>query len=448
MAKPQLHFIPTQHWMNDPNGFIYYHGYYHLFYQYFPYENAWGTMHWGHKISKDLVTWKDLGIALYPSKPFDKNGVFSGSALVIDDQMYLYYTGVVYDEILGDDIHRQAKDGFHACQALLVSPDGLHFDNKQKQVVVPCFEKNSQCGHRIHTRDPKVWKENDIYYMILGCKYTKEQASDTTGEILLYQSQDGIHFDFLSTMEDGEIGNMWECPDYFVVDDQGILTISPEHFYPKDEKNPHYTNVAVYMPVHFNSKDGKMHITGTCELVDLGEDIYATQTNLDENGQRTMIGWMRMPIPEADQEWIGMMALPRLLHYQDGHLVTQVHPNIAAAFTQACGDFHAKKARKMIVDLNRSGAIDIGGYKIVYQEDGRLVTDRSLVFPEKTGIATKFETPILDECHLEIYTDLHIIEIFINGGRYVLSNIVYNLKNDLKFENIKRFEIYKTSLED
>ena len=87
MSRPQLHFTPRDHWMNDPNGLIYFNGEYHLFYQYFPYENAWGTMHWGHSVSTDLVHWKDLGIALYPSKPYDRNGVFSGSAIEIDHQM-------------------------------------------------------------------------------------------------------------------------------------------------------------------------------------------------------------------------------------------------------------------------------------------------------------------------------------------------------------------------
>ena len=75
-----LHFLPRDHWMNDPNGFIYYRGKYHIFYQYFPYESRWGTMHWGHKTSTDLVHWKDEGIALYPSRDFDRNGCFSGSA--------------------------------------------------------------------------------------------------------------------------------------------------------------------------------------------------------------------------------------------------------------------------------------------------------------------------------------------------------------------------------
>ena len=77
--RPQIHFSPKEHWMNDPNGMVYYKGVYHLFYQYYPGGNVWGPMHWGHAISKDLFHWQHQQIALYP----DNLGyIFSGSAVV------------------------------------------------------------------------------------------------------------------------------------------------------------------------------------------------------------------------------------------------------------------------------------------------------------------------------------------------------------------------------
>lgn len=81
MKQDVLHLKSPANWINDPNGFIYYKGKYHLFYQHFPYAPIWGTMHWGHAVSEDLVHWEHKKIALFPTKSYDRNGVFSGSAM-------------------------------------------------------------------------------------------------------------------------------------------------------------------------------------------------------------------------------------------------------------------------------------------------------------------------------------------------------------------------------
>ena len=79
--------------MNDPNGLIYWKGEYHMFYQYNPNAAYWGDMHWGHAVSTDLMNWRQLPIALYPDKPYDKDGVFSGCAVVNNGVPTLVYTG-------------------------------------------------------------------------------------------------------------------------------------------------------------------------------------------------------------------------------------------------------------------------------------------------------------------------------------------------------------------
>ena len=102
--RPDFHLSVRTGWLNDPNGFSYYRGEYHLFYQYYPYESKWGSMHWGHAVSKDLLHWEYLPAALAPDEKYDKDGCFSGSAVVLPDGRHLLmYTGVV-KEHQADDV--------------------------------------------------------------------------------------------------------------------------------------------------------------------------------------------------------------------------------------------------------------------------------------------------------------------------------------------------------
>lgn len=80
-CRPSYHLTPRIGWMNDPNGFCYFDGKYHLFYQYYPYDTNWGPMHWGHAVSDDLCTWDYMPCALAPDEEYDPSGCFSGTAI-------------------------------------------------------------------------------------------------------------------------------------------------------------------------------------------------------------------------------------------------------------------------------------------------------------------------------------------------------------------------------
>ena len=93
-TKPLFHVSAPTGWINDPNGFSFYDGQIHLFYQYHPYNREWGPMHWGHSVTCDMIHWEQLPAALAPDEEYDKAGCFSGSAIEADGKHVLVYTGV------------------------------------------------------------------------------------------------------------------------------------------------------------------------------------------------------------------------------------------------------------------------------------------------------------------------------------------------------------------
>jgi len=435
MIKNFLHLRAPGNWLNDPNGFIWYKGMYHLFYQYFPYGSQWGTMHWGHAVSKDLVNWEHLGIALFPSKRFDRNGCFSGSAIENGGNMNLYYTGVRYPQLNPENIHLSLDGTVEASQGMIVSEDGFSFDNfNRKTEIIPVIE-DLTAGHPGNTRDPKVWKGQDAYYMILASQ-KKNQKGQEAGCTLFYKSGDGSHWDYVSAFEGYIDGYMWECPDLFPCGDKYVLAVSPMGYVQDDRL---YREQSVCVICDFDEASCCVSPEGPVNLIDYGMDFYAPQSNVDAHGRRTMIGWMRMPeaVTEKGSSWIGMMSLPRLVEVENGHVCFRMHPEADQALgtpadVAATGDYsHPFRIR---VTVSEGSRINIGGFDIRLT-DGCVKTDRSRVYDIAGGRIQAATPPVPGRCSLDIVVDQHIIEIFVNDGYYVLSQIVYGLEGPVVFEN-------------
>ncbi len=262
-----IHLKSPGGWINDPNGFIYYKGKYHLFYQYFPYDARWGRMHWGHAVSDDLVHWEHLGVALYPSKYHDADGCFSGSAVEHEGKLYLFYTGVRYEQQDPENINVSFDQKLIASQMMAVSEDGIHFDNiKDKKTVIPPIE-DPGIGDRGDTRDPKVWRGKDAWYMILGSTRGLKE-----GRFLFYKSQDLEHWEYVSKVQgDASLGTMWECPDYYEAGGEQALVFSPIDI---SSFQGHGENHTICMPVSFNEESCAMTLPEKYQFFDYGMDLY------------------------------------------------------------------------------------------------------------------------------------------------------------------------------
>lgn len=191
MFRPKFHFAPQKGWLNDPNGLVFYKGEYHLYFQHYPYDTVWNDMHWGHAVSRDLLHWEELPIALYPKKD---DFCFSGSA-IIDHQNTAGFQK-------GDEPPLLAfftSTGRGEC---------LVYSNDRGRTFTE-YEKNPVVKHR--GRDPKVFyhEETEKWIMIVY---------DEVNHLAIYASCDLKNWEFKS-----RIHGFCECPELFKLKDKWVI---------------------------------------------------------------------------------------------------------------------------------------------------------------------------------------------------------------------------------
>ncbi|KAJ0179141.1 hypothetical protein K1T71_004853 [Dendrolimus kikuchii] len=288
---PRYHIAPLFGWMNDPNGFSFFKCVYHLFFQYNPYSSkSPGITNWGHVVSKNLVDWSHEPIAMKPDEYYDKDGVFSGCAIVENGELVIFYTGNVNLEN-NSYMHREV-------QALAYSKNGI---NITKYANNPIIKGNH---FQPNFRDPKVWKEDYIYYMVLG-----NSLNDTFGRVLLYQSRNLINWEYQTVLaqSNGTLGYMWECPDFFKLGNYYVLLFSPQGIKPQGDKYRNLYQVG-YFVGEFDKETKYFNILTEFREVNRGHDFYATQTMLDKSGRRLMVAWNDMwgqSYPESNEGFKG-----------------------------------------------------------------------------------------------------------------------------------------------
>ncbi len=315
--RPLFHLSTRVGWMNDPNGFSYYKGKYHMFYQYHPYDIVWGPMHWGHAVSEDLIHWQYLPAAMGPDEPYDQFGCFSGSAITLDDgRQLLMYTGVSKESQPDGSLKEVQK------QCLAVG-DGLDYEKYSGNPVITA-DKLPEGAGSFDFRDPKILRKPDgTFAAIVGNRPIK----DKSGQILVFSSKDGFHWEYDHTLDTNRCryGRMWECPDFFELDGKDVLLVSPQDMLPEGFEY-HNGNGTLCLIGHLD-ENGRLAEEQN-QSIDYGIDFYAPQTVLTPDGRRVMIGWMQNwdtsgAMRGEDLKWFGQMSLPRELHVKNGRLYQQ-----------------------------------------------------------------------------------------------------------------------------
>ncbi len=316
--RPLYHFLAPCHWMNDPNGAFFWKGKYHLFYQHNPNGPFWGTIHWGHAVSVDLVHWEDLPIALAPSKDGpDKDGCWSGCVVDGDGVPTALYTGLDPQTVClatsdDDDLRVWRK-----CAAPVIA-------GPPPDLALTGFP--SLTGHPSPDfRDPYVWREGARWLLLIGAG-----RREGGGLALLYESDDLRHWRFLRPALAGVVGsdcNMWECPVLLRFAEGCVLLISP-----------HPEAKHVYW-VAAEWRDGALQERRRDKL-DWGEYVYAPQCLEEPSAQRYLLWtWVKEGRSAQAQRaagWSGTLSLPKECRLgQDGALTVVPAAELTALRTES-----------------------------------------------------------------------------------------------------------------
>lgn len=434
--RQKYHIQPNYGLLNDPNGFCYYNGKYHLFYQWFPFGAVHGMKHWYHLTSTDLIEWKDEGVALIPEYRHESHGIFSGTALVKEDQLYLFYTGN----------HRNSDWERRSSQCLAVlSSDGTI--EKMPEPIIS--EPPKKYTHNF--RDPKVFKKGDRYYMLVGA-----QREALEGCLLLYMSDDLKKWQFKQELKTNHesFGFMWECPDYFSLQGKDVLLLSPQGLKPQgnDFQNIYHSGVFIG---EFNEEKGVFDTQDFQEL-DKGFDFYAPQTTQAPDGRQILIGWMGLPdtiYPSDGDSWANCLTIPRELSIKNGKIqqkpirelkqkrTSENHQHLEIANDRQRLTTLFSEPGEYQITINLEGATRAGiAFRVGEEEETICLLDKTAEYfcldrthsgqPVATDYGTVRKIAYNQSViHLTVFLDQSSLEIFVNDGEAVFSSRIFPEKD-------------------
>lgn len=411
--RQKLHLEPPQGWLNDPNGLCYFGGYYHVYFQYAP-DNADGSGKkcWGHYRSPDMLKWEFTGTVLFPDTPEDKDGVYSGCAVVCGDILHLFYTGNVKED--GD--HDYITRGRGANVIHVTTTDGVNMSTKEVLLRNSDYPDFCSC----HVRDPKVWFENGSWNMVLGAR-----TLDDKGCVLFYTSDDLTKWKYVGIDSISDFGYMWECPDVFSIDGYKYLSVSPQGLQHGDTK---YQNV--YQSGYFHYDSGLKNFTEW----DVGFDFYAPQTFEAPDGRRIIIGWMGIgDIPYSNPTvplgYQHCLTLPREITVDSNGTLLQ-NP-IRELLSLRKGKKLVNDGECVETQLPFDLSADVKGNFEIALSDSFKISRNGNVFElrftnDKFGGGRTVRRAKLNQCSdIRIIADKSSVEIYLDCGRTVFTSRMY-----------------------
>ncbi len=472
--RPQFHFSPEKGWMNDPNGLVYNNGTYHFFYQHYPDSNVWGPMHWGHAVSKDLVHWQHLPIALYP----DSLGyIFSGSAVVDTDNTSGFQQGKEKTLVAVFTYHDMKKEKAGRIDR---ESQGLAYSNDNgntwtKYAGNPVLKNKGDQDFR----DPKVcWYEpTKRWIMPLAVGDHLEIFSSPNLKDWIKESEFGKN--------DGSHGGVWECPDLFPLTTKDGI----EKWILIQNIGRGSVNGGSGVQYFIGKFDGKIFTNdnnpSTILWLDYGADNYAGVTWFGApDNRRIFIGWMSnwddyaTTVPAST--WRSAATIPRelsLIETPEGIRVAQkpiaaleqlrktkieFSPRsfvdslkIESPFVQkeVLLDFDLSHSTAKSIGFTISNSLDekvIVGYDKTTREffidrtnSGK--TDFSKKFAKKHSAPYKAESLLT----MHVFIDASSVEVFIDEGKLAMTDLFFpneDYKNLTLFSADGKTELLKAEV--
>ena len=422
--RPQFHFSPKAHWMNDPNGMVYYGGTFHLFFQYYPDSMVWGPMHWGHAVSKDMVYWRELPIALYP----DSLGyIFSGSAI----------------------LDKNNRSGFGEGPLVAVFTQHNPVTGSQNQSIAYSLDSGAtwvKYDHNPVLRNPGItdFRDPKVIWYVPEQKWVMALA--VKDHVEFYASGDLKNWSKVGEFgkDRGAHGGVWECPDLFPINDlQGpstwvlIVNINPG--------GPNGGSATQYFLGNFNGRTFVPSTAGT-RWLDYGPDEYAGVTWSNTGARRIFLGWMsnwlygqRVPT----DPWRSANTLPRDLQ------LAQVGDSLYVTSTPVwqLNELEVRRERvtlpaalpelaKISLRTNKAGAFNLvfsnaaGDSTVIgYDGAGQYFIDRRHagvpMGPDFDRVYTAPRVSRDSTIGLTVYMDASSFELFADGGLTVMTALVF-----------------------